>query len=616
MARIISIMSLIKYGIVFLSIALNLMFMAKLKQGNSSKSIVHCQEKEDTIFYIQKYITELLDVRVTVPKKHTLRQIVDQHFNNVQQILKDLNFKDFPVIHNIRKIELPNKLHHYEKMNKATKNSTSFPCLEAYLGFPYGNPLYNEGFRRTNCQNISQRLSLVIDRPIIDSVENFRRTLSFAKGRFKKIHIVLQSSDYRLVKRTIQQWMPNVAIQLIKQADNVSLHLNKIVQKIDTEYVVIASQVVLINEQFDIIRMVQVYESLKHVIVASSIKNYQSGKWETGCYQTALKPYRLTYWSGYRESQKSCLKCDFVKGAFLLSPQILKKNPFRGRQIDTLYADLFLRLQKQIKIFTCPDVMVYINSKERYEADEIGAFNMLWNFEQIQWYTLQTFQFPCPANFKGLVSKCRVGKGMAAPPCCLEMLYDGMEFVTDLFDRYRIQYMLIEGSVLGAVKFNGISKWEQDADIAIKSKDFTRLLLVMDDLNEMNYTLVIDQPVQCCHGHVKFGGVAHIRVFHWSIQIYGFDSLGEVEGAQTNIEMGNGNRKSSFNAKVAENPGRYSRNRYGSEVFQHAEHWMKTGKKDGWQDYESGKFEECSKPGHHACLDQFVADGSFLRGKI
>jgi len=43
--------------------------------------------------------------------------------------------------------------------------------------------------------------------------------------------------------------------------------------------------------------------------------------------------------------------------------------------------------------------------------------------------------------------------------------------------------------------------------------------------------------------------------------------------------------------------------RYGSEIYQHANHWRKRGRTSSWQFYEAGKFA-------HSCLDQFVADGS------
>ena len=49
--------------------------------------------------------------------------------------------------------------------------------------------------------------------------------------------------------------------------------------------------------------------------------------------------------------------------------------------------------------------------------------------------------------------------------------------------------------------------------------------------------------------------------------------------------------------------------RYGAEIYQHASHWRIIGQ--GKLDlYKTGVFNNCSAPGHHACLDQFKADGN------
>ena len=347
MARIISI---IKYGMVLLSITLNLSFLVKEKnkkfqQNTSKRSIVYCQERELVISSIQNYMRELMDVRVSLSTELILSRIVDQHFSNVQKILNNLQIKKHPIIEQgLQRLEMTNKPRH-SKVKNETQNNTSFPCVETYLGTLHGYPSYNKGFHRSKCQDISQRMTLVMDQPIIESVEKFQRTLSFVKERFKNIHVLLKPSDCLSVNRISKEWRSKLSIHLIKRNDNVSLHLNEIVQNIDSEYLVIASKVVLMNEQFDVIRMVQVYHHLKLGIVASSIKNYQTGKWETGCYQTTLQPYKLTYSSGYRKSRRSCLKCDFVGGAFLVSSHLLKNYPFREGLVGALYEDLFLRLQ-------------------------------------------------------------------------------------------------------------------------------------------------------------------------------------------------------------------------------------------------------------------------------
>ena len=59
------------------------------------------------------------------------------------------------------------------------------------------------------------------------------------------------------------------------------------------------------------------------------------------------------------------------------------------------------------------------------------------------------------------------------------------------------------------------------------------------------------------------------------------------------------------------NPGLHVRNRYGSSVYKHVEHWLSLGKRNGWLEYGSSThFTPCPKPDHHACLDHFETDGN------
>ena len=58
------------------------------------------------------------------------------------------------------------------------------------------------------------------------------------------------------------------------------------------------------------------------------------------------------------------------------------------------------------------------------------------------------------------------------------------------------------------------------------------------------------------------------------------------------------------------NPGLYVRNRYGKEVYKHAEHWLSTGKQSGWDVYETGVFSSCPVKRFHVCVDQYQPDGS------
>lgn len=63
---------------------------------------------------------------------------------------------------------------------------------------------------------------------------------------------------------------------------------------------------------------------------------------------------------------------------------------------------------------------------------------------------------------------------------------------------------------------------------------------------------------------------------------------------------------------TARNPGLYVRNRYGSEVYRHADHWRSLGLEHGQTSYQSGRFRRCIDSGNAGCLEFFNGDGNVL----
>lgn len=63
-------------------------------------------------------------------------------------------------------------------------------------------------------------------------------------------------------------------------------------------------------------------------------------------------------------------------------------------------------------------------------------------------------------------------------------------------------------------------------------------------------------------------------------------------------------------APAARNPGYNMRNRYGREIYRHADHWTVVGHSNSWQGYNSGRWVKCKFPRHRACLDRYRADGN------
>lgn len=658
-----------KYLLFSLSIAINIEYMLfgrvfKCQQSHTnyhsrSKRVEKCLANRELESALEAYVSDLIAFKLSFSSEVDT-VVIDKHFRKVQRFRESI----FPpkifssIVERNRNKMAVKAVRRRKQMKNVSKNTNKQPfvysCPEKFLGTLYGYPFYRTGFvHKQPCSHLPTNVStsLILDRPRLvldDALEYFssiftKETLKFVAEIFKEVNIIINAKYLGNLKRLVSEW-PNIFVYVFHRTNpEVSKLLNNISQKLKTKFVVFAPFVTVMNVQFDLNRMLQVYERTGASFIASSVKDLRTGVWDTGCYETSLKLYTLEYRRGYKRSQLSCVECDFVNGAFLTTTDLFRKGHvrFRSESGSMMYEDFFLSLgvSKNKTILACPDSMVYRhegNYKKYGNASELEKLVKLWDVYKIKWHSnitlTQNFIFPCPHSHKELVRTCRVGRGLAVPPCCLKLLYDGLESVSRLFESHKLQYSLIEGSALGAVKFNGLLPWEQDADIAISSNDFRRLELMKLEFEKNNYTLVIDETAKCCRSPPSkanqwFGGIAHVRVYHWSIQIFGFDSLADflnndsfvpprtkikLKSPDSSYYSNTADSEGGFFAYVPENPGRYSRNRYGHEVFKHAEHWMMARQTNGWENYESGNFEECSKPAHHACLDQFEPDGNLI----
>ena len=405
-------------------------------------------------------------------------------------------------------------------------------------------------------------------------------------------------------------------IYKITYIQRIKLHLGKalntILTHVTSPLVIIASHLGKFDNSPDIERLIHVYESSGADIVGSAVKNINTGEWDRGCYQTQLKLYTLKYISGYHHSEHECLRCDFLKGPFLSSKNFLQTVGFNSNLTHGLYQDFFLRVKSyKSKLLSCPDVMFYTHQSVEFDF-HFQDFANKWDIKKIIYSNGQVHWYGCRRGYAHTSKeKCDVEKGMGIPPCCMENLLDALNFTFRMCDHYKIKCELQEGSLLGAVKFHSLLPWEQDADLTVLSSDFSVFSNLSKAYEKQGYYIAIHEQAKCCSENGKLkGGVLHIRADGWSIQIYGQHELTTHHSdTRTKVKLAN------YFVNLPENPGLYARNRYGREIYKHAEHWLSSGLKSGWNEYISGKFNQCDKPEHHACLDQFEADGD-LRFKV
>ena len=309
-----------------------------------------------------------------------------------------------------------------------------------------------------------------------------------------------------------------------------------------------------------------------------------------------------------------CLYCDYIVSPFLARKDLLLKYKFRKINYG-VFRDYFIRIKNEgERILSCPDVMFYVDIQKQTELNLVN-FAELWDIRRIieSDNTILWFGFRVGTkNSKDVYfrildkSQPKVGCGattsLAISPDCLYNLLDAIIYVMGLCKEYEIVCELEEGTLLGVMKFNHILPWERDADISFLSSEFHKIEKLKNKITKRGIKMNIVSKSTYENGE-HTGGVVYVYAYGWTIEMYGKTKLMKRNIPYTLVNLGN------HWLFAPENPGLYARNRYGIEVYRHAEHWRAQKAEHGFKPYASGKFPECTKPAHHSCLDQFHADG-------
>ena len=155
--------------------------------------------------------------------------------------------------------------------------------------------------------------------------------------------------------------------------------------------------------------------------------------------------------------------------------------------------------------------------------------------------------------------------------------------------------------------------WERDADIYFISDNYTAIKNLRPRFEAAGYKFIDKKGTECCtNGRMK-SGIFKIKGNGWTVDLWGRPTL------EAEILVANGQQptKVMFAGQWvigARNPALSSRNRYGPNMYHHAEHWQVIGNANGDALYKSGVWTKCSKPGHMGCLDQFPTDGDLQFG--
>lgn len=480
-------------------------------------------------------------------------------------------------------------------------------CNETYKGTTYGYPFFYQGFETTNCtyaKPIDELVTVVLLHDD-DNMYNLTTILRGISNYNKQLKVLIGAKN----KIEITQF-DNVNVLVHSKSETHGAIFNTLIKSVNTEYVLILRNITMFNIDARLDRLVREIESLDITVVAGASRD-ENGHWKLGCYQSAYKNYSLVYSEGYDESLHECIFCDYVDASFITKTKTLLKYSLDEKMNGVaLFLDFFLRLsEKKLESVVCADSMFYMHKEKlSNNLDDWNQFSKKWELFKMIFSDEISLEFKCKKPYS-----CFNGLGHAVTPCCLQELADMVKFIMKTCEDNNIICELQEGTLLGAVKLHKVLPWERDADLTFLTSNFTAFTKLKKFITE-NYSYSDDAgSLWCCVDNRTAGGKISVHSKNWHIELYGQHIMDSemllIEGIKPTKVLFDGQW-----VGVPRNPGWHARNRYGHEIYAHAQHWMSMGKGDGWINYETNIFTACETPGRNDCLDNFNADGNLQFG--
>ncbi|KAK8745864.1 hypothetical protein OTU49_000058 [Cherax quadricarinatus] len=399
----------------------------------------------------------------------------------------------------------------------------------------------------------------------------------------------------------------HLVVHSVEANTSTSVAYMEVLRHVTTPYLLVATGVSSLTPLARLERLVWTAEHLGVWAVGGGLET-PSGHWHTGCLTSTYAHYQAGWARGQLGTADQCLICQGLEGPFLALTAALRhlgwdtKLPRQVSQVD-----LFLRAShtNHMLAAACPKSLFTLK-------EELGPPSRVALLSLARRHSLYTVDaagavratFSC----KEVGTSC-ADTGLALPPCCRQELATLVRFLMDTCEAHGLLCELQEGTLLGAVKTSGVMPWERDADITFHTKNFTALSELKDVFDRAGYSLYLTDNRWCCVDGRWAGGQGSLSSGQWRAELWSQHAM----DSEDNLLAGRPRTRIEFDGSwvpAPTSPGQYVRNRYGVEVFRHAQHWLAPGRSSGWEEYEAGKFLPCPRPAHHACLDKYLPDGN------
>ena len=487
-------------------------------------------------------------------------------------------------------------------------------CQETFKGTLFGYPFYEKGFVVDPCADqtrLDQLVTIVVN--LVDYPPHLlldtSRLLRQVRATHPEVALVIAVRRQGVLPQTLRA---DVAFRLDVEegAYRPGAVWNTLLTRVTTPYVLLGRQLLRFDGDSGLSRLLREMSSQGLGVVGGATRT-ADGRWSIACYQVAHRNYTLAYRRGYRHSARECLRCHYVQGPLVVRTDLLRNHPLdESLPATTLFEDYFLTLQQQgVAVALCPDAMFHVRFPDGLQERRVTWSGMAtkWRLNRIRLASGVLHAFSCAE----LHMDCAFTTGLAVAPCCLDLLAEQIKFIMSTCEQYHIVCELQEGTLLGAVKLGKALPWERDGDVTFLSSNFSSLQALGEQFLAGGYVLQEAGGTRCCVEDRLAGGVFTVRGVHspWTVEMYGYHRT----DSDSLLLQGVRPTKVFFDGAwvgAPRNPGRHLRNRYGHEIYRHAQHWISLGKYNGWDEYVPSGFSACPLAGRHDCLDAYSVDGN------
>ena len=266
-------------------------------------------------------------------------------FDRVNDLLKLLDQETVPK----RKVKA--------NVSKARKLQEVCPEIFAGEDLGYGAPYYRLGFARLKCETfvpIHKLITLLMYVPhdYTKPAMSYFEMMTTISNDYPGVQVVLATQkelpeDMRGENSTLKI---NFKSEMIKGTKGNMW--TKLLDQVETPYVLIAPYVTHFDDDIDLYRLVRVLSYRDDVAIAGGSYRNLSGHWDLGCRQVTFNYWTAKYTAGYYRSFNECVVCDYLPGPFAAKTEWLRSLKFDARyNYIRIWSSHFPTISNHIGVF-------------------------------------------------------------------------------------------------------------------------------------------------------------------------------------------------------------------------------------------------------------------------